>query len=269
MSVFDSLRRLRPELSASHAKLAALTLDRPAALRDWSSQALAEAAGVGQSSVVKFAQKLGFTGYPAFRQAVIDALDQTASDVSLGADIRMFDPLALVGDKWLTASTQVLTATRQANSPLALERAVLLLKRARQVVVVSAGACVPVASDFARQLQRMGIVTQHSADGYQQQHLLAGLGKDDVLLAVTDAAEAGDVRQWCAQAHSAGAHCISLTIDDDAVAARSADVSLVSIGGQPDQPLAPALLQVSQQFVLHWLAAGLAQMRAHRIGNAG
>lgn len=269
MSVFDSLRRLRPELSASHAKLAAFTLDRPAALRDLSSQALAEAAGVGQSSVVKFAQKLGFTGYPAFRQAVTDALAQTDNDVSLGADIRAFDALAPVGDKWLTACTQALSVTHQANSPLALERAVVLLKGARQVVLVGPGACLPVINDFARHLQRVGIITQTSADAYQQQHLLAGLGEGDVLVAVSDTADAEDVGQWCSQAHTAGAQCVSLTLNNAQTAALPADVQLFCVGEEPALPLAPLLLHTSQQFVLQWVLAGLAQASVNRAGSTG
>ncbi|TMO95258.1 RpiR family transcriptional regulator, partial [Pseudoalteromonas sp. S3178] len=75
MSTFVKIKALRPSLSNSEAKLADFTLNSSAKIRALSSVELARAAGVSQSSVVKFAQKLGYKGFPAFKLAVVDDLN--------------------------------------------------------------------------------------------------------------------------------------------------------------------------------------------------
>ena len=64
----NSLIRIRqryPSLAQSDRRLAEFILANPENTRHLSSQQLAEASGVSQSSVVKFAQKMGYKGYPA------------------------------------------------------------------------------------------------------------------------------------------------------------------------------------------------------------
>jgi DNA-binding MurR/RpiR family transcriptional regulator len=49
-------------------------LSQPDHARHLSSQQLAQEAGVSQSSVVKFAQKIGYKGFPALKLAISEAL---------------------------------------------------------------------------------------------------------------------------------------------------------------------------------------------------
>ncbi|QTH72350.1 MurR/RpiR family transcriptional regulator [Pseudoalteromonas xiamenensis] len=76
MSLFIKIKALRASLSNSESKLADYTLNNPELIRNQSSIELASAANVSQSSVVKFAQKLGYKGFPEFKFAVVDALNQ-------------------------------------------------------------------------------------------------------------------------------------------------------------------------------------------------
>ncbi len=65
-------------------KLADYLLLQPDTARHLSSQQLANEAGVSQSSVVKFAQKLGYKGFPALKLALSEALAKPAG-ISLRA----------------------------------------------------------------------------------------------------------------------------------------------------------------------------------------
>jgi hypothetical protein len=58
------IRSERDQMSAIERRIADFILDNAHLLRDYSSQQLANALGISQSSVVKFSQKLGFKGYP-------------------------------------------------------------------------------------------------------------------------------------------------------------------------------------------------------------
>ncbi|MFC7159061.1 hypothetical protein [Pseudidiomarina halophila] len=86
MSCLLKIRAMREDMSLIERKLADFILENTHLLRDYSSQQLADAIGVSQSSVVKFSQKLGYRGYPdlkfAVNEAVVSASNQTRTQAS-------------------------------------------------------------------------------------------------------------------------------------------------------------------------------------------
>ena len=68
------IRAERDQMSAIERRIADFILDNAHLLRDYSSQQLADALGISQSSVVKFCQKLGFKGYPDLKYSVGEAV---------------------------------------------------------------------------------------------------------------------------------------------------------------------------------------------------
>ncbi len=61
-------------MSAIERRIADFLLENAHLLRDYSSQQLADALGISQSSVVKFSQKLGFKGYPDLKYSIGEAV---------------------------------------------------------------------------------------------------------------------------------------------------------------------------------------------------
>lgn len=74
MNTLILIRQRYPTLAQSDRKLADFLLQFPDYARHLSSQQLAAEAGVSQSSVVKFSQKLGYKGFPALKLAISEAL---------------------------------------------------------------------------------------------------------------------------------------------------------------------------------------------------
>src|SRR5690349_9814079 len=70
MSALLRIRAERDQMSAIERRIADFILDNAHLLRDYSSQQLADALRISQSSVVKFSQKLGFKGYPDLKMSV-------------------------------------------------------------------------------------------------------------------------------------------------------------------------------------------------------
>lgn len=68
------IRSERDHMSAIERRIADFILDNAHLLRDYSSQQLASALGISQSSVVKFSQKLGFKGYPDLKYSIGEAV---------------------------------------------------------------------------------------------------------------------------------------------------------------------------------------------------
>src|SRR5215204_4993714 len=70
MSSLLKIRSERDQMSAIERRIADFLLENAHLLRDYSSQQVADALRISQSSVVKFSQKLGFKGYPDLKFSV-------------------------------------------------------------------------------------------------------------------------------------------------------------------------------------------------------
>ena len=74
MSPLVKIRSERDRMSAVERRVGDFILENAQLLRDYSSQQLANALGISQSSVVKFTQKLGYKGYPDLKYSVGEAI---------------------------------------------------------------------------------------------------------------------------------------------------------------------------------------------------
>ena len=118
MNCLIRIRQRYPDLAQSDKKLADYLLAHPDNARHLSSQQLAFEAGVSQSSVVKFAQKMGFKGFPALKLAISEALASHPNphSVPVHNQIRGDDPMRLVGEKLIKENVAALHATLDINS---------------------------------------------------------------------------------------------------------------------------------------------------------
>ena len=112
MSALIKIKAIQNSLSASEAKIASFVLKSSNAIRDLSSQELSSVIGISQSSVIKFTQKLGYKGYPAFKLAIIDALNSETNDPKLHGEITLKSSLPQISDILLNSKISLLTETK-------------------------------------------------------------------------------------------------------------------------------------------------------------
>ena len=91
------IRSERDQMSAIERRVADFILDNAHLLRDYSSQQLASALGISQSSVVKFAQKFGFKGYPDLKYTIGEAVARNGNGQALPPDAAQDDAVDAYG----------------------------------------------------------------------------------------------------------------------------------------------------------------------------
>ena len=74
------LRSERGQMSAMDRRITDYILANARLLRDYSSQQLADALKVSQSSIVKYSQRLGYKGYPDLKLSVTEAVALASAD---------------------------------------------------------------------------------------------------------------------------------------------------------------------------------------------
>lgn len=187
MNCLISIRQRYPQLAQSDRKLADFILAQPDLARHLSSQQLASQAGVSQSSVVKFAQKLGFKGFPALKLALSEALASNANPHSVPVHNQICgdDPLRLVGEKLIKDNVAAMHASLDVNSEDKLLETIALLRGARRIVLTGIGASGLVARNFSWKLMKIGVNAVAELDMHALLATVQAMTGDDLLLAIS------------------------------------------------------------------------------------
>ncbi|CAI1518230.1 MurPQ operon repressor [Serratia fonticola] len=251
MSTLLRIRQIYPTLAQNDRKLADFLLDNAEQARHLSSQKLAQLAGVSQSSVVKFAQKLGYKGFPALKLALGEALaqPQVAPVVTVHNHILSSDPLKTVGEKLLLEKQAALRATLDINSEQRLLTALEMLRAARRVILVGIGASGLVAKDLSFKLLKIGVMAVAEADMYVQLATIKALSREDLLLAISFSGERREINLAAEEARIAGAKVLALTSFSPNGLQQRADHCLYTIAQEPNIRSA-AISSSTAQFAL-------------------
>jgi len=185
-------------------------LSQPDRARHLSSQKLAEESGVSQSSVVKFAQKLGYKGFPALKLALSESLaDRDA--ITVHNHILSDDPLKVVGEKLLTEKISAIRATLDINSEEKLLQTLQLLKNANRILLVGIGASGLVAKDFSWKLMKIGINAVAEQDMHALLASVQAMAPGDVLLAISYTGERREINLAAQEAAQLGVDVLAFT----------------------------------------------------------
>ncbi|NOU52330.1 MurR/RpiR family transcriptional regulator [Pseudoalteromonas sp. JBTF-M23] len=260
MSTFVKIKALKPSLSSSEAKLADFTLNSGSKIRFLSSVELARQAGVSQSSVVKFAQKLGYKGFPAFKLAVIDDLNlQTQQPESINTQISHSDSIDLIAKKLLSNQQNILHETHKLNDSIQFEKAIATIKSAKKILLCAVGGSFPMAQDFALKLQKLGLPAIAQTDELTAASYMATMGKDDLLIAISDSGQSKTVLKVTKQAKNNDCTVLSLSRYGSNPLNEMSCIQLFNVIG--DEPIkhASILTRTSQSYLIDVLFTGLTQ----------
>ncbi len=213
MNCLIRIRQRYPNLAQSDRRLAEFILTHPDRARHLSSQQLAEASGVSQSSVVKFAQKLGYKGYPALKLAISDALagNPNPHSIPVHNEILGDDPLLMVGEKLIKDNIAAMHASLDINSEDKLAECVQLLRNARRIVLTGIGASGLVAKNFSWKLMKIGLNVVAEQDMHALLAAVQALDEKDVMLAISYSGERREINLAADEALRAGAKIIAIT----------------------------------------------------------
>ncbi|MGQ8366997.1 MurR/RpiR family transcriptional regulator [Glaciecola sp. 1036] len=265
MAAFSKIRAVMPKLSNNEQRLANFIVETPTALRDLSSQKLAEIVGISQSSVVKFAQKLNYKGYPALKLAILeDAKNVVHDEHRLHGNIAIEDDYHTMADKLLRSKINVLKQTRTLNEENQIEKAVGYIDNAKRVLVTGLGGSALVGKDFVFKLHKLGVTALSEIDGHAQLALASTLNQDDVVFAISESGATTEVVNVVKEAKKGGSKIISVTKFGDNPISSLANVRLFSVAEEAATRISSILARTAQEFVIDVLFIALMQRYSDR-----
>lgn len=254
------IRGMLDQMSVIERKLAEFILDNAHMLRDYSSQQLADAVGISQSSVVKFCQKLGYKGYPDLKLAINEAV-VTASTLNRDQADKNNDDGSLlgIGEQLQFSLQQHLRTLLTINDEKTLLRAARLLQGADKILLAGFAKSAIVVADMQFRLLQLGKLALHHADPALALQLARSLTDTSVLLLVSDSGQNSDLLKLEHYAKSRQLKIISLTSYKTNAQSLAADITLFTLSAEEDIRLNPILTQLAQQHLCHMLYLQLCQ----------
>ncbi len=187
MSPLLKIRAERDHMSAIERRIADFLLENAHLLRDYSSQQLASALGISQSSVVKFSQKLGFKGYPDLKYSIGESVARGDGDNGdVAAATPDSHPHAALAESLWHAKAMAEQETRLINPPEKIDAIAAAIGGAGKVFVIGLGPDGVHARAFAMKLSLLGVLTVHHFDPVVMPAGICTADANDVLLVFSE-----------------------------------------------------------------------------------
>lgn len=222
-----TIQGLVPTLSPADRAIAEIVLQlRHGTAGDVRLAHVAGAAGVSQAAVVKFAKRLGLSGFRQLREILLAYRSAVGSE--LHEELALSDDPETVVNKVFRTASQALTDTLAIFDFSMFERAAAALARANQRLLVGVGGSAVIAMDFEHKLLRIGIPARAHADTHLMAMTASLLAKDDVALGVSHSGSTVAVIECIELAKGQGATTIAITNTPESQLAAMADIALFS-----------------------------------------
>ncbi|MDZ4393886.1 MurR/RpiR family transcriptional regulator [Cypionkella sp.] len=225
-AVAAQIRMKLPSLTPLEAKVAGDIMARKDIDAATPLREVAEKSAVSDAMVVKVAKKLGFAGFRAFRQGLVDYYKSDTA--ALHSEISAQDSASEIVQKVFRTAMQALEETFAILDLAAFERAVDYLHHAGQRDFYGLGGSAQIARDVAHKFLRIGIRSSVFDDAHMMMMSAALLGPQDVVVAFSHSGTTASVLDAVDLARRNGARIIAVTNYAESPLAGMVDVVLCS-----------------------------------------
>ncbi len=238
--ILERIRQLYPELTKSQMRLADYIVSSYHDVAFMTASELAQNVDVNEATVIRFAQRLGYPGYPDLvedvRTIVLQDLDASASTTGCQTKASLFSEALLQQSVLLRRVASQIPAE-------AIEKACNMVQSAEQVLVVSQGASFGHARLLANHLSMLGKpVFSPPIDSPTLYARIARANEGLLVLCLSSTTDCSMVAKVIKAANARGARTLCLALSPLAPCARYAELALACTLVDPDPATADSVL---------------------------
>lgn len=240
------VRSLYPSLTKAERQVADHVLQDAQEIIYGSVTDLAERAGVGETSVLRFCRHIGYSGFQEFKLA----LAQELARPEIGDSDKDGDRATSLYDQLTRRNIRLIEETAAFLEEEDLNRSVQMLLQAKRIIFFGVGSSGLTAEDARHRFLRVGLVVEAIPDSHLATVRASLLDADDVLVAISVSGSTIDTVDVTRLAEENGATVICITNHARSPITRFADVLL--LGSSREGPTEGSALS-SKMVQLHIL----------------
>lgn len=264
-SVLQKIKGMRYQLSLVETKIADYMIAHPFQTVRRSTEELAVECGTSQSSIIRFCQKMGYTG---FRELKIVLAQEVGSLVpkAIAEPNQQGDPDYVV--EVLRQSVEGMQKTVATLDREKLTAAIRAIGEARIVDIYGAGESYVVGKDLQLKLRRLGIVANVYPNPHLQAISAASLQPGDVALGISFSGCTQDTIDAMGFAVESGATTIAITNFSEFPLAEKVDIVLETNAVEVLSPYGTVSSRLAQHLVVDLIFGGLLVTRKDKFRRA-
>lgn len=213
MSIRFKIKSTINDQSKTQKKIGKYILENIYNIKNLTSTELAKNIGVGQSSIIKFINVIGFNKFSEFKMTLSEDLgkENIKEDVFFHNDISLDDDLDEATKKIAYSHIRSIEESVDHISFEVLDKAIEKLLNAKKIILLGIGASSLVAKDFQHKLEKIGKIALHDSDYHVQITQAICAKKEDIILAISHSGETNIIIETLKEIKKDGIPVISLT----------------------------------------------------------
>lgn len=256
--LFERMRREMSTMRKSEQKVAELVLATPSDILSSTMAAVAEAAGVSEPTVMRFALRLGYDGFQSFK---LDLARVLALGVPVTySGIEAGDTVEIMAQKVFDHTISSLDRARKTYDAAALTLAVDHLTAATSVTFIGFGASSIIAQDAEQKAGLFGVPCSAPPDAHQQFMAASMCGPGSVFFIISNTGNTEIVLEVAELARKYGAIVIGLTGGQTPLVPYC-DVALIAKTYEDTEVFTPTVSRLAGLVVIDILATAVAAKR--------
>ena len=213
MDAFEKISNAYYLLTTAEKKAADYVIIHQRDTQYMSISELAEACGVAEATISRFAKRLGYKGYNAFKLAVANSIASraTAAGSPLSGEVLAEDSVSDMCQKLFAAEVDAMEQTLGLLRPEAVTAAGDLLVNARKVLCMGQGGSMVIAEEAAHLFSTVFGKYFAICDSHMQTIAAAQMGPGDVILYISYSGATRDLLEIAQLARERGADVILIS----------------------------------------------------------
>ena len=252
MDLLPTISSYFPSLSKSEKKVAQLILSSPDEIPKLSINELSLMAGVGESTIIRFSRKIGFSGYQDLKLE----LAKSQAAIVRASDAEEKTDADLIYDQY----QQSLQETREFIQKADLTGAARLIHNTNRIVIFAVGSSGLVGAELANRLKRLGKHVEFIQDGQLQSINAAYMIPGEVCFAISTSGTTPEVIANIELAQSQGWQAIAITNYMGSTVAQISQVALIASAKEYSSDAGSFTAAINQLYVIDALIKELVHL---------
>ncbi|WP_105615203.1 MurR/RpiR family transcriptional regulator [Vallitalea okinawensis] len=203
------LKNLYPNMYNVEKKIADFILENKGLVSSMTIAHIAKELKIAESSIVRFSQTLGYSGFTALKLSLVRHSDNSSS--SIYEDIDLDDDMVTVTKKVFNGNISVLQDSLNMIDFEKIKEAIDAIDNAKKIIFYGVGSSSTIANDFYYRFMRIGLPAQAITDPHISYLSASLLDEDCVAIAISHTGRTKEIIDNMKMAKSKNATTISVT----------------------------------------------------------
>lgn len=221
--------------TTSERKIANFFLEKPQLVIDATAEKIGKLTQTSSSAIVRFAKKMGYTGFPAMKLDVAVAIKNTQNTHDL-TEVEADESFANIFEKTSARFKIIPDVIATQNATEDFSQATSLIENARHIFVYGVTASSLVAQDIQQKFTRIGLDVIYHADFHQMiTTMQATATKQDLSIVISESGRTFEALNFKKISNDLGLKVIVLTNETNSEMTQDCDIVLTTTSQQFDK----------------------------------